>query len=70
VARKSYIRLNDDVVLFVMYYINTDLHSARSLKQQSTGRHICPLLIPNQPVCSFSIVLRASLSEKQQIPIL
>jgi hypothetical protein len=38
-------------------------YSASSLKQQSAGRHVTPpwhiILIPNQPVCSFSLMLRA-----------
>ena len=57
---------DEDEVRFVLdQHAELDFHSARSLKQQSAGRHVAPLghmiLIPSQP---------AYLTEKQQIPIL
>jgi hypothetical protein len=43
--------MNDDEVRFVLdQHAELDLYSASSLKQQSTSRHVAPLLIPNQPV--------------------
>ena len=50
---------DDDEVRFVLdQYVELDFHSASSLKQQSTGRHVAPLghiiLIPSQPVFAFS----------------
>ena len=53
---------DDDEVRFVLdQHAGLDFHSASSLKQQSTGRHVAPLrhiiLIPS--LCSFSLMLRA-----------
>jgi hypothetical protein len=50
---------DDDEVLFVLdQHAELDLYSARSLKQQSAGRHVAPLgniiLIPSQPVFALS----------------
>ena len=43
-ARKSYIRWDDNDVRFVLEQPNFfDLYSASSLKQQSAGRHAAPL---------------------------
>ena len=65
-------RDDDDDVSFVkdqhawLYF-----HSANSLKQQSTDRHVAPfghiILIPSQP---FLLLNAVPLSEMQQIPIL
>jgi hypothetical protein len=54
-ARTSYIQWNDDDARFVLdQHAEFDLYSARSLKQQSVGRHVVPfghiILIPSQPV--------------------
>ena len=49
---------DDDVVRFVLdQHPELDLYSARSLKQQSAGRHVAPLpiiLIRSQPVFAVS----------------
>jgi len=55
---------NDDEVRFVLdQHAELDFYSASSLKQQSAGRYVAPLwyiiLIPSQPVYSFSLMLRA-----------
>jgi hypothetical protein len=55
---------DDDDVRFVLdQHAELDFYSASSLKQQSTNRHVAPLghiiLIPSQPICSFSLMLRA-----------
>jgi len=43
-ARKSYIRWDNNVVRFVLDQPNFfDLYSASSLKQQSPGRHAAPV---------------------------
>jgi hypothetical protein len=49
----------DDEVHFVLdQHAELDFCSARSLKQQSTGRHVAPqrhiILIPSQPVFALS----------------
>jgi hypothetical protein len=42
-ARTSYIQWNDDDARFVLdQHAEFDLYSARSLKQQSVGRHVVP----------------------------
>ena len=65
-AKTSYFQWNDDDVRFVLdQHAELDYHSPSSLKQhvQSVGRHVAPLgriiLIPCQPVCSCSLMLRA-----------
>ena len=55
---------DDDEVRFVLdQHAELDVHSASSLKQQSADRHVAPLghiiLIPSQPVGSYSLMLRA-----------
>ena len=49
---------DDDEVHFVLdKHAELDFYSARSLKQQSAGRHVAPLghiLIPSQPVFALS----------------
>jgi hypothetical protein len=56
---------NDDEVCFVLdqQAYKLDFYSASSLKQQSANRHVAPLghiiLIPSQPVNSFSLMLCA-----------
>ena len=59
--------------MFLDQHAELYFYSARSLKQQSAGRHVAPLghiiLIPSQPV--FALLLNvACLAEKQQIQIL
>ena len=58
-ARTSYIQCNDDDARFVLnQHAEFDLYSARSLKQQSVGRHVAPfghiILIPSQPVFALT----------------
>jgi hypothetical protein len=55
---------DDDDVRFVLdQHAELDFYSASSLKQQFAGRYVAPLghiiLIPSQPVCFFSLMLRA-----------
>jgi hypothetical protein len=55
---------DDDEVRFVLdQHAELDVHSASSLKQQSADRQVAPLghiiLIPSQPVGSYSLMLRA-----------
>jgi hypothetical protein len=55
---------DDDEVRFVLdQHAYVDFHSASSLKQQSTDIHVAPLghiiLIQSQPLCLFSLMLRA-----------
>ena len=63
---------DDDDVSFVQdQHAWLYFHSANSLKQQSTDRHVAPfghiILIPSQP---FLLLNDVRLSEMQQIPIL
>ena len=62
-VRTSYILMrwwwHDDEVHFVLdQHAELDFYSASSLKQQSAGRHVAPLvhiiLIPSQPVFPFT----------------
>jgi hypothetical protein len=58
-ARTSYIQWNDGDARFVLdQHAEFDLYSARSLKQQSVGRHVVPfghiILIPSQPVFTLT----------------
>ena len=58
-ARTSYIQWNDDDARFVLdQHAEFDLYSARSLKQQSVGRHVVPfghiISIPSQPVFALT----------------
>ena len=58
-VRKKYFQRDDDEVRFVLdQNAWLDLNSARSLKQQSAGRHVAPLghiiLILSQPVFALS----------------
>ena len=58
-ARTSYFPWDDDEVHFFLdQQAEFDFYSARSLKQQSTGRHVAPLghiiLIPIQPAFALS----------------
>ena len=52
---------DDEVQIVLDQHAGLDFHSASSLKQQSTGRHVAPLghiiLIPS--LCSFSLMLHA-----------
>jgi hypothetical protein len=55
---------DDDEVRFVLdQHAELDFYSASSLKQQSADRYVAQLghiiLIPSQPVCSHSLMLRA-----------
>jgi hypothetical protein len=47
------------IIIFLDQHAELDFYSARSLKQQSMGRHVAPLghiiLIPSQPVFALSI---------------
>ena len=61
-ARTVNFQWDDDEVRFVLdLHTELDFYSASSLKQQSADRHVAPLehiiLIPSQPVCSYSLVL-------------
>jgi hypothetical protein len=66
-ARTSYIKWNDDGVLFVVdQYVSLDLYSANSLKQQCSGKHVALLgniiLIQSQPV--FALLKASFWAEK------
>jgi len=55
---------DDDEVRSVLdQHAELDFYSASSLRQQSADRHVALLghiiLIPSQPVCSYSLALRA-----------
>jgi hypothetical protein len=59
-----YFQWGDDEVRFVLHqHAELDFYSANSMKQQSAYRHVAPLwhiiLIPSQPVWSYSLMLRA-----------
>jgi hypothetical protein len=59
-AKKSYVsQWDDDEVRFVLdRHTELDFHSASTLKQQSTSRHVAPfrhiIPIPRQPVFDLS----------------
>jgi hypothetical protein len=76
-ARTSYIQWIDDDVRFVLdQYAELNLYSSGSLKQQSTGGHLCRHITPfghiNYPDFNQSLPLLLNavfLAVKQQIPI-
>ena len=65
---------DDDEVRFVLdEHAKLDFHSASSLKQRSSGRHVVPrvhiIMIPSRPVFALSLLDAACWAEKQHISL-